>query len=176
MNQDALPLTSPADVEHLLSQKKALRVLQPALRQQIEQGTRQNPALASYVFYHQGELYLSLASIGNAQRRAQTYDLIQRYQIDPAVNLHKVPAGLRMCLQPKQNRESWRMGAVAMGAMAGILFGVMGMAIEILMTAVFGFSETNSGATMTAVTFVTCWALGWAATTYYLWRKHPLGF
>jgi hypothetical protein len=119
---------------------------------------------------------LSLASVNNAQRRAQTYDLIQRYQIDPEVDLHKIPAGLRMCLQPEQNRESWRMGAIAIGALAGILFGVMGMAIEILITAVIGLNETNSGATMTAVTFVTCWALGWAAVTYYLCRKHPFGF
>ncbi len=166
----------PADIDHLLDQRKVLRILQPTLRQQIENALRRNPALTDYVVYHRSEMYLSLESIHNAERRAQFYDLIQWYQIDPDVDLHKLPSGLRACLQPKQNRQGRLMGALVLGALAGILLGLMGMAVGVLVTAVFGMPNENVETMVVTVTFIICCTFGWAAATYYFWHKHPLGF
>ncbi len=169
---------SPANqinIDLLLEQRHVVRILQPSLRRQIEETVSANPALSNYVLLHQGELYLLLTSIHHAPRRSQTYDLIQRFQIDPAVELDKLPNGLRACLQAKQHQQGRLMGAVALGAVVGILLGLIGMALSVLFAAVWGLVGINSEM-ITAVTFVVCSALGWAAATYYLWHKYPLGF
>lgn len=180
MNDPRLPQRPPAlaadtNVDLLLEQRQVVRILQPSLRQQVEQAIQVNPSLSSYVWPHQGELYLLLTSINDAHRRGQVYDLIQRYQIDPTTDLDKAPHGLRVCLQPHRHRQGRRMGAFALGAVVGVMLGLIGMALSVVITAVLGMGGTT-WERITAVTFVVCSALGWAAATYYLWHKYPLGF
>ncbi len=180
MNDPRLPQRPPAlaadtNVDLLLEQRQVVRILQPSLRQQVEQAIQVNPSLSSYVWPHQGELYLLLTSINDAHRRGQVYDLIQRYQIDPTTDLDKAPHGLRVCLQPHRHRQGRRMGAFALGAVVGVMLGLIGMALSVVVTAVLGMGGTT-WERITAVTFVVCSALGWAAATYYLWHKYPLGF
>ncbi len=177
INQSQTLLTE-TNIELMLEQRQVVRILQPSLRYQVEEAVQVNPSLRNYVLPHQGELYLLLTGIGDGQRRGQIYDLVQRYQIDPTTDLAKVPNGLRACLQAQKHRQGRLMGAFALGAVVGALLGLIGMAISVLFTAVLGL--TNSADTtwemITAVTFVVCSALGWAAATYYLWHKYPLGF
>lgn len=161
----------------LLEQRKVVRILQPGVRHQVEESLRLDPSLWNYVTQYQGEMYLSLENVSNAQRRAQIYDLVQAYQIDPtAVDLQRVPKELRACLQPGKTRQGRLIGAVAFGVVAGVLFGLMGMAVGVLVTAVLGLADENVVMTVTGMTFVTCCALGWATAAYYLWHTHPLGF
>ncbi|GIK54797.1 MAG: hypothetical protein HND44_04750 [Chloroflexi bacterium] len=168
-------LIADANIDFLLEQRQVVRILQPTLRQQIEQAIQVNPSLSSYVWPHQGELYLLLTSINDASRRGQVYDLIQRYQIDPTTDLDKAPYGLRACLQPHRHRQGRRMGAFALGAVVGMMLGLIGMALSVVMTVVLGL-EGAAWERITAVTFVVCSALGWAGATYYLWYKYPFGF
>lgn len=164
------------NIDLLLHQRKLLRILQPSLRQQIEEAIRLEPALKSYILQHQAEIYLSLESIGDPQQRTQLYDIIQGYQIDANVDLRKLPTGLRACLQPQKQRQGRLIGALAVGLVAGILLGLMGIAVGVLATAVFGLGNESTSAMVPVATFITCYALGWAAVTYYLWHTHPLGF
>ncbi|HRQ37455.1 MAG TPA: hypothetical protein PLD25_06025 [Chloroflexota bacterium] len=175
ISQRQLMFAGDANVDFLLEQRQVVRILQPALRQQVEQAIQVNPSLNSYVWSHQGELYLLLTSINDANRRGQIYDLIQRYQIDPSTNLDMAPRGLRACLQTQSHRQGRRMGAFALGAVVGVMLGLIGMALSVLVTAVWGLGGI-AWERVTAVTFVVCLALGWAAATYYLWYKYPLGF
>ncbi len=162
-------------IEALLEERQVVRILQPALRRQVEEAVQLNPALSQYVLSNQGEIYLRLNSVHNAQRRGQFYDLVQRYQIDPNVNLEKLPNGLRACLQAQKHRQGRLMGAIVLGALVGILMGLIGMALSVLLTITVGAAYIP-GEMVTAITFVVCLALGWAAATYYLWHKYPLGF
>lgn len=163
------------NIEALLEERQVVRILQPTLRRQVEEAIQLNPALNQYVLSSQGEIYLKLNSIPNPQRRGQFYDLVQRYQIDPDVNLEKLPNGLRACLQAKTHRQGRLMGAIVLGALAGILLGLIGMALSVLLTSMVGLAHVP-WEMVTAITFVVCLALGWAAATYYLWYKYPLGF
>lgn len=163
------------NIELLLEQRQVVRILQPTLRHEVERAVRVNPSLHHYVLPYQGELYLLLTSIGDARRRGQIYDLVQRYQIDPTTDLEKVPGGLRACLQVQKHRQGRFMGAFALGAVVGGVLGLIGMALSVLLISVLGITD-SSWERVTAVTFVVCSALGWAAATYYLWYKYPLGF
>lgn len=177
VNPQQAPLAE-ANIELLLEQRQVVRILQPSLRYQVEEAVQVNPSLHRYVLPYQGELYLLLTGISDAQRRGQIYDLVQRYQIDPTTELDKVPNGLRACLQAQKHRQARLMGAFALGALVGVLLGLIGMALSVLATAVLGLADGADGTweMITAVTFVVCSALGWAAATYYLWYKYPLGF
>lgn len=163
------------NIEALLEERQVVRILQPALRRQVEEAVQNNPALNQYVLANQGEIYLRLNSVYNAQRRGQLYDLVQRYQIDPDVNLEKLPNGLRACLQAQKHRQGRLMGAIVLGALVGILLGLIGLALSVLLTSMVGPAHIP-WEMVTAITFVVCLALGWAAATYYLWYKYPLGF
>lgn len=166
--------TADATVPLLVEERQLLRILQPGLRQKIEASVRSAPALTQYVIKHEGEIYLSLESIQDSQQRSQTYDLIQHYQIDDKVPLKNIPEGLRACLQPDTHRHTRFIGAVALGTLVGFVFGLVGLAFCILILSIGGLADEMAGMTITAVAFVTCLALGWIATTYYLWRVRPL--
>lgn len=180
MSDQSIPLPQQhsvmeSSIDLLVEQHQVVRILQPGLRRQIDETVRLTPSLGDYAFDYRGELYLSLMSIGDGARRAQIYDLIQRYQIDQNVELDKVPYGLRACLQAEKYKQGRLMGAIALGATIGVLIGLIGMAISVLFTAVMGLPETR-WEMVTAVAFVVCCVLGWVAATYYLWYKYPLGF
>lgn len=169
------PSVMESNIDLLIEQHQVVRILQPGLRRQVEETVRLTPSLGNYAFDYRGELYLSLMSIGDVKRRAQIYDLIQRFQIDQNVELDKVPRGLRACLQAEKYRQGRLMGAVALGAVIGVMLGLIGLALSVLFTAVLGPAESR-WEMVTAVAFVVCCVLGWAAATYYLWYKYPLGF
>lgn len=149
-----------------------VRILQPSLQKQIESSIKLTPELQPYILYFQGNLYLSLESVSVSQRET-VYDVIQNYQIDESVSLQTVPASLRACLQSSRNRRGRFMGAVAIGAVLGIILGLMGMAVGVLVLSVIGLTDDVVGMAVTAVTFVACCAVGWFVATYYLWRVRP---
>jgi hypothetical protein len=166
--------TDSLEVDRLIEQRMILRILQPDLQKQIEDSIENDPELASFVVYYDGKLYLSLESIADREEREQIYSIIQSFQIDDSASLNRVPANFRAFLHAAKNRQRRFIGAVAMGALSGIVLGLMGMAIGVLVLSITGLADNVAGMAITAVTFVACCAVGWFMATYYLLRIRPL--
>ncbi|MCP4361848.1 MAG: hypothetical protein GY796_27870 [Chloroflexi bacterium] len=157
----------------MVEERRLLRILQPSLQQKIEKSIRYDPHRQEMIVYHNNELYLSLQNIDDSRHREQAYQLIQQYQIDNSVDLSKLPIALRTCLQPRHVRRTRLMGAVVIGAVVGIAFGLMSMALGVLLLSIIGLTDElfGIGVTVTAVIFVIACAAGWITATVYLWRK-----
>lgn len=166
----AYPNETVKIVDLLIEQRKILRILQPPLRDQIETAVRQTPSLSSYVTYHDGELYLSLQTLSSAQQREKAYYLIQQYQLDNNTDLQKLPNGLRACLQPIRRSKGRFVGSVVVGALLGVVIGLMGMAVSVLLVAITGFGDEVVGVAITGLSFAVFSTLGWVGATFYLWR------
>lgn len=76
-----------------------------------------------------------------------------------------------------QNRSKF-MGALILGAFAGVFVGLLGMALAILILGILRLFLPDStfqlaGMSATAVIFVIFCALGWVAGTILAWCKLP---
>lgn len=177
------PISSPfylsaSEIETLVAQEQLLRILRPDLQQHIQAMITkvQNP----YVVQHEGHIYLRLDGL-EANNRHTIYQLIQRLQVGEDVNLAALPDSLRGLLEPEPGKMSRFIGALLFGGSGGIALGVVGMAVGILITAVYELItrlpvEKLMGMDLSAVFFITFCALGWAGTTLFFWRRQrPFG-
>lgn len=165
---------NPLEIERLLAERLILRILQPALQKQIEQSIKHDPEAAAFIFLYEGQMYLSLESIPQEEKRNEVYATIQRFQVDENANLSQIPSNLRGYLQTSKERRGRFIAAIALGAVLGVVLGLMGMAIGVLVLSMTGLTDSVAGIGITAVTFIACCTLGWFLATYYLWRIRPL--
>jgi hypothetical protein len=162
------------EIERLLDERLILRILQPSLQKQIEQSIKHDAEASAFIFLYEGQMYLSLESIPQEEKRDEVYATIQRFQIDENANLSQIPSNLRGYLQTSKERRGRFIAAIALGALLGVMLGLMGMAVGVLVVSMTGLTDSVAGVGVTAVTFVACCALGWFLATYYLWRIRPL--
>lgn len=167
------PQIDPVELEQLLDERFIVRILQPSLQKQIEQSIKYDPEAASFIFTYEDQMYLSLKSIASEEKRQEVYNIIQRFQIDENINLQEIPAGLRGYLQTSKERRGRFIVAIGLGALSGVMLGLMGMAIGVLILSIFGLINDGVGIAIPVVAFIACCTLGWFFATYYLWQVRP---
>ncbi len=171
-------LTAATDVDNLISEGKLLRILHPTIKGQVQQALQRGD-LSPYVVEDEGHLYISLTQVADEKERDYFYRLIQRYQSGEPVNLKALPPTIQHILQPELTRMGRMLGAVLLGAVAGIAVGVLAMALTILIVDVVTWLTNRpvgvfAGMELTAVSFVVFTFVGWAAAGILAWCKPHL--
>ena len=173
--QASFAIVSSDHIDALIAEAKLLRILRPDIRQRVEHALQREDLACGYVVEAQGQIYLSLDSITDAQERQGVYELIQRYQLGERVSLQGLPKTLRPLLQPEATRLGRLMGALILGAFWGLACGILALALAILLENIFALFGSESiqlfGMGFTAVAFVIFSTLGWVGGTLALWRR-----
>ena len=168
-------VVSPDNIDELIVEAKLLRIFRPDIHQRVETAMRREDMACGYVVESQGQLYLLLDSITDAQERQGVYELIQRYQLGERVSLQELPKTLRPLLQPEATRLGRLMGALILGAFWGLACGILALALAILLQNIFALFGSESiqlfGMGFTAGAFVIFSTLGWVGGTLALWRR-----
>jgi len=173
-----LPTSFPtaAEIDQLISEGILLRILRPDVQLQVRHTLEQRVESRQYVVQNGEQLYISFAHVEDSQQRNYFYRLIQRYQSGEQVNLKMLPPVLQEMLQPELTRYGRVIGAMMMGAVAGIAIGILAMAAAILVTNtvewITGHTITQyMGMEVTAVAFIVCSIVGWAIFGILAWNK-----
>ena len=169
------PMTS-ADIEKLVDEGKLLRLLRSDLIDRVKKGMSRQEDACRFVVQDEEQLYLTFDAIEDAQERQRIYTLIQQYQLGQHVNLRTLPITLRRLLEPELTGLGRFLGALILGAIAGIGIGIMAMAICILVINLIEFFTNPvalefGGVGISATVFVIFCALGWAAASVLSWHK-----
>lgn len=171
-------LPNNANVEGLITDNKLLRILQPALKAQVELSKKQGKSV-SCVVEHQGRLYISLSQVEDDVQRKYFYQVIQQHQMGLPVNLDELPPAIQELLQPELTQAGRALGAVMLGAVAGIAVGILAMALTVLIVNSITWLTHRSavqfaGIELTAVSFIIFTFVGWAAAGLLAWHKPHL--
>ncbi|MCA9935070.1 MAG: hypothetical protein H6662_08805 [Ardenticatenaceae bacterium] len=172
----SMPLPTTAEIDQLVSERKLLRILHPEVQMQVRHMLDEKAESRQYVIENGEQLYLSFEHVEDSQQRNYFYRLIQRYQSGERVSLRALPPALQQLLQPELTRFGYTVGAMLVGAVAGIGIGILAMAATILVTNVVewvtGYATTKfAGMEVTAVTFVVFSIVGWVAIGILAWNK-----
>ncbi|MBE2198312.1 MAG: hypothetical protein IAE79_06850 [Anaerolinea sp.] len=167
---------SVVEIEHLIAEGKLLRLLQPDIKATVEKALQQHDEARAYVVENGNELYLSFLTIQDTQQRERIYQLVQRYQTGEQINLSVLPVYLKQLLQPELTGVGRLLGAVLLGAFAGVAVGILAMAVSTLALNLLGLvmdqvSVEFAGMRITAVIFIIFSALGWTAGAIIAWRR-----
>lgn len=167
---------SVVEIEHLIAEGKLLRLLQPDIKATVEKALHQHDDARAYVVENGNELYLSFVTIQDTQQRERIYQLVQRYQTGEQINLSVLPVYLKQLLQPELTGVGRLLGAVLLGAFAGVVVGILAMAVSTLALNLLGLvmdqvSVEFAGMRITAVIFIIFSALGWGAGAIIAWRR-----
>lgn len=168
---------SPAEAARLEAEGLLLRILKPDIKRRLLRSLDSSPhEIQPYVATSGEQVYISFARIGNEAQRQQANFLIRQYQVGAKVDLGSLPAPLHRLLQPDSVRPGFSSQVLALGGIAGVVIGILAMAVSILATAatelLFQVSLNEfSGIQITAVAFVIFAVIGWLLATIYLWRR-----
>ncbi len=181
MSQNLLHTASPpaqSDVDSLVSENKLLRILQPAIEEQVKQDWRRNKPSPCVVEYD-GHLYISLSQVEDEAKRKYFYRLIQQHQTGERVNLKELPQPIQHILEPELTQAGRMMGAILLGSVAGIVVGILGLALTIFVVNGITWLTSRSfgqiaGMELPAVSFVVFTFVGWAAAGFLAWCKPHL--
>jgi hypothetical protein len=157
--------------EKLVAEHKLLRLLAPELIEQIQR----HHLHSNYIIARNDQLYLSLEHITDAKQREYYYQLIQCYQIGRKVNLRTLPSELQQILHSDLVPPSLFWGSLMVGAVAGLIVGVLAMAIGMLLLNVTAVTLGRNAETFNlqapTIIFVFFAALGWSLASVVIWRR-----
>ena len=160
-----------AALDTRIADYKLLRIFTPELKRRIQLHHLHSP----YVVEYKQQVFLSLEHIVDAQKRAFYYRQIQCYQMDQEVDLAILPIELQQILHPDLMPPPLFWGPLIVGAIVGLIVGVLAMAIGMLFvnaTAVpFGNSTDTINLQIPIITFVFSAAIGWIVTSMIVWRR-----
>lgn len=169
---------SAAEIDSLISEGKLLRILQPTLQTQMRQALQDEPSAQPFFLESDGQLYLSMDLIEDDQSGIDYYQLIQHYQVGEPVDLQGLPPQVQRVLQPDLTGPGRFLGAILIGAVAGIITGVLAMALTSIFSgglALFSREPTRFiGMELGAVSFILFTFAGWISIATLAWRKPHL--
>ncbi len=169
-------LPQNGELEYLLKEKKMVRILRADLKARIAVLLMEHEELRPFIIRNENEFYLNLTSIADPKKRRQIYNLLQRYQLGESVSLNLLPPPLQPLVHTQTSPTSRILGIIIMGSVAGVISGVLAMAIGILAAAAFELAtgvRTSglAGIETTAIFFILFGALGWLFSAVFLWRR-----
>ncbi len=168
---------SAEDAAQLEAAGVLLRVLKPDMKQRLLSALKTAAhEIHPYVATCGEQVYISFAKISDETQRQRANYLIRQCQIGAKVDLSSLPSPLHRFLQPNTTRSRLPAHILALGGIAGIIIGILAMAVSILATAatelLFKVSLNEfGGMQITAVAFVIFAVIGWGLATMYFWRR-----
>jgi hypothetical protein len=166
-----------ADSTNLQEQVTAhtvVRVLQPALAEQLQSRLHKEPLLSEYIIYQDKQIYLSLQHIQDSRERDQIYQQIMAFQIrrEGEGNLRQLPSPFREMLAP-QYQQMWNLlKSFAIGGIVGIVVGILAMAVVALgITVGVVTEETGIGLGLSAISFLVFAVLGSLGSSILVWKQ-----
>lgn len=165
------PQLHTAALDTRIAEYKLLRILDPELQRRIQLYYLHSP----YVIEYKQQIFLSLEHIPDVQQRIFYYQQIQCYQMDQEMDLATLPGELQQILHPDLMPPPIFWGPLILGAVVGLVVGVLAMAVGMLFvnaTAVnFGHNTDTINLQVPIIIFVFFSGVGWMVTSFIFWRR-----
>jgi hypothetical protein len=152
--------------------KEMLLITHPALRERLLKARLLDEMSASCLIQRGDHLYLSLRDIADEAQRREVAWAVMRLQMGAIIQPHTLPEPLKTALMPSLSRPSPLLQSLMLGGAAGVIGGVLIMALVGLVMMVFT-TQTDSyvGIAATAVSFVLSGTAIGCSVTVYFWRR-----
>lgn len=166
-------LTSPIQVEELISTKKIVRILQPSLLEELNARMGNGRVSDPFVVF-QGQIFLSLQKIRSVEERERVFYLLRDYQLGKEINMAALPHSIHTALtgQPVEPDNFTR--SLVLSLLVGALVGVFFLVLCMIILSIGGSAlRAESGIQIAMMTFPVGTMLGGTSCIYLLWRGTP---
>ena len=160
-----------ANLQQLIDGKQVMRIMQPALIEQVKTAVSP-PTPHPHILFYNGNYYLTLHQIRDERQREKTFHLLRQMQLGEEIDTTRLPTSIRRIFQANATSTKTLSGSLTVSLFIGIVCGLMAMAIGVLiLTTAGGKTETASGMQTTAVIFIIASVICWLIATFVIWAK-----
>lgn len=167
-----MAILTPTTTQYPEASNELLLITHPALRENLLQARLRDEFSARCVIQRGEHVYLSLQEIDDPAKRRELNWAVVRLQMGAKLNPQELPEPLQTALTAVSTGFSPLLEALIWGSAAGVVGGVLIMAIVRLIVTISTLpAESYVGIVIAAAAFVLSGAAIGLGTTIYFWHK-----